>query len=86
VSCESREEWFLHAAALVAIALVALAGWGAWRYGPPRNDERRSHPVTPATAESRSRWMSIAGVTLSLWFILVILTMEIPVLVLRTCQ
>jgi hypothetical protein len=30
--------------------------------------------------------MSMVGVALSMWFILVILAMEIPVLVLRTCE
>ena len=86
VSCESRHTWFLHVAVLTAVALVGFAGWLAWRSGPAEDDHRRSHPVTAATAESRSRWMSIAGVMLSAWFLLVMLAMEIPILVLKTCQ
>jgi hypothetical protein len=86
VSCETRHEWFFHVALAAAVLLVAAAGWFAWRSGPADDDQRRSHPVTSATAESRSRWMSIAGVLLSVWFILVMLAMEIPILVLRTCQ
>lgn len=86
VSCEARHDWYLHAAVVVAVLVVAWGGWMAWRSGPAQDDEGRSHPVTSATSESRSRWMSIAGVMLSAWFILVILAMEIPILVLRTCQ
>jgi hypothetical protein len=86
VSCEARHDWYLHAAVVVAVLIVALAGWLAWRSGPAEDDQRRSHPVTSATTESRSRWMSMAGVMLSAWFILVMLAMEIPILVLRTCQ
>lgn len=86
VACESRHTWFLHAANLLSVALVAAAGWLAWRSGPAASDEHPTEPVTRATSESRARWMSMVGVALSMWFILVILAMEIPVLVLRTCE
>jgi hypothetical protein len=86
VACERGQTWFLHLATAVAVVLVGLAGWGAWRHGPAADDERRSPPVARATTESRSRWMSIAGVATSLWFILVILAMEIPIVLLRTCD
>ena len=86
VACETRQTWPLHLATAVAVAVVAAAGWMAWRGGPAENDQRRSPPVTRATSESRARWMSIAGVLTSAWFILVILAMEIPILVLRTCD
>jgi hypothetical protein len=86
VACETRQTWFLHAATAVAAVLVAASGWFAWRAGPAEDDQRRSPPVTRATWESRSRWMSIAGVATSAWFIVVILAMEIPVVVLHTCD
>jgi hypothetical protein len=86
VSCEQRTKWFLHAAVLGALLLVAAAGWTAWTSGPAEADARQSPPATPDTTESRARWMSIAGVVLALWFMLVILAMDIPVLVLKTCQ
>jgi hypothetical protein len=86
VACEVRQEWFLHAATALAVALVAAAGWVGWRSGPAEDDQRRSPPVTRATSESRARWMSLAGVALSGFFIVVILSMEIPIIVLRTCQ
>ena len=86
VACESRQKWFLHAVTLVAVAAVGAAGLLSWRSGPAENSEHPAPPVTHATSESRARWMSIAGVVLSLWFMLVILAMEIPILVLRACE
>jgi hypothetical protein len=86
VACESGHTWFLHAANIVSAGVVAAAGWLAWRSGPAASDEAPTEPVTRATSESRARWMSMVGVTLSFWFVLVILAMEIPVLVLRTCE
>jgi hypothetical protein len=86
VACEMRQTWFLHVATALAVVLVGVAGWLAWRSGPAESDGRRSPPVTRSTSESRARWMSLAGVILSAWFILVILSMEIPIVVLQTCQ
>ena len=86
VACEARTRWFLHLAALVALLLVAAAGWLAWTHGPAEPDERHSRPATPETTESRARWMSLAGVMMCAWFALVILATEIPILVLRQCQ
>jgi hypothetical protein len=86
VSCELRQKWFLHAAVAVSIALVAAAAYAAWQYGPPEDTQERTPPVTRSTAEIRSRWMAYAGVGLSLWFILVIVAMEIPILALKVCQ
>jgi hypothetical protein len=86
VACEARTRWFLHLATLVALLLVAGAGWLAWTHGPAEPDERHSRPITRDTTESRARWMSMAGVMMSAWFMLVILATEIPILVLKQCQ
>ena len=86
VACEVRTRWFLHLATLVALLLVGGAGWLAWTNGPAVPDERRSDAITPETTESRARWMSMAGVMLCAWFMLVILATEIPILVLKQCQ
>ena len=88
VSCEARQTWFLHLATLVSVALVAAAGawgWSAGR-GPRELPEPLTEPVSAATCDVRTRWMGHASVGLSAWFILVILAMEVPVIVLRTCQ
>ena len=69
-----------------SLALVAGAGYLAWVSGPPEDTQDRTAPVTRSTAEVRARWMALAGLGLSLWFILVILAMEIPILVLRACE
>jgi hypothetical protein len=84
-ACESRHTWFLHGSNIFSILLVAAAGWVAWRSGPAPAQESPTLPGTPQMRETRARWMSTAGAALSLWFILVILAMEIPVLVLPPC-
>jgi hypothetical protein len=84
-ACESRHTWFLHAGNIFSIVLVAAAGWLAWRSGQPAADRAGTLPGASAPGETRARWMSTAGVVLSLWFMLVILAMEIPMLVLRAC-
>jgi hypothetical protein len=87
-ACETQETWFLHLATLVSAAAVAAAGfWGwsasrGWRQLP----ERLTPPVGHETSETRARWMGHASVAFSIWFVIVILTMEIPLIVLRTCQ
>jgi hypothetical protein len=85
VACEVSHRWFLHAVNVASMLLVAGAGLLSWRNGPADGSAPATPPVSAATSETRARWMSIAGVGLSLWFILVILTMEIPV-VLATCE
>ena len=86
VSCETRHTWFLHLAVFVAALLVAGAAWTAWTHGPPADTQDRTPPVTRSTAEVRAQWMAFAGLGLSLWFIVVIMALEIPILVLKTCQ
>ena len=88
VACETRQTWFLHLAALVAVAVVAAVALFAWRAsdGHPLEEEHPTHPLEDETRRQRTRWMSGFGVGLSLLSILVILSMEVPVIVLRTCQ
>ena len=88
VACETRSTWFLHLAVAVALLLVAGAGYWAWRasYGDMLAPETLTAPLSDETRRQRSRWMSLAGVALSAWFVLVILAMEVPILVLRECQ
>jgi hypothetical protein len=86
VSCESRHKWFFHVAVAVSVVVVGGAAWLAWRSGPPEDTQDRTAPVTRSTAEVRARWMALAGLGLSLWFILVIIAMEIPILVLQACE
>jgi hypothetical protein len=88
VACEQRQTWFLHVATLVAVMVVAAAGFLAWRAGhaPRQLDEPATPPVGAATAAGRARWMALFAAITSMWFIIVILAMSVPVVVLRTCQ
>ena len=88
VACEVQRTWFMHVASAVAILLVASAGFAAWRAsdGDMRENEALTHPLSDETRRQRSRWMSLAGVACSIWFVVVILAMEVPIIVLRECQ
>lgn len=88
VACETGRTWFMHAVVAGAVLLVTAAGLAAWRTSdePLVSSESRSDPLTVETQRQRARWMRVAGVVFSAWFILVILAMEVPILVLRECQ
>ena len=88
VACEVRQTWFLHLTTAVGCLAVAAAGVWAWRagYAPRELDEPLTPPVSRATSDVRARWMAVAAAALSAWFVLVIITMSIPVVVLETCQ
>ena len=88
VACETNHTWFLHAATAVAALLVAGAGAWAWQAGrgPMAPADAPSQPISPATCEGRTRWMAYFAVGASIWSIIVILSMSLPVVVLETCQ
>lgn len=88
VSCEVRQTWFLHLVALVSLAIVGIAGVAAWRAGARdgRLDDPHTPPVGPETARERASWMAYAGVAMSIWFAIVILSMEVPVFILPACH
>jgi hypothetical protein len=88
VACETRSTWFMHLAVAVALLLVGAAGYGAWSasFGNLLAAETRTPPLSDDTRLQRSRWMSLAGVAFSLWFLLVIVALEVPLVVLRECQ
>lgn len=88
VACETRSTWFMHLAVAVALLLVAAAGYAARAasFGHILGAETRTPPLSDETRVQRSRWMSLAGVAFSLWFLIVILAMEVPLVVLRECQ
>ena len=86
VACERSHKWFMHLAVLVALALVWSAGYLSWIYGPPDDPEIDTPPVTRETSEQRARWMALYGIVSSMWFTIVILANEIPILVLRACE
>jgi uncharacterized membrane protein len=88
VACETRQTWFLHLATAAAVVVVAAAGLWGWRAGrsPLSLSEPLTAPVSPETCDGRARWMALAAIASSAWFIVVILAMSVPVIVLETCQ
>jgi hypothetical protein len=88
VACELRARWFMHLATVVAAVIVAGAGLLSWsaRITPLEPDVEPTLPLSDTTGIQRSNWMSLAGVAISVWFILVILALEVPILVLEECQ
>jgi hypothetical protein len=88
VACEVRATWFMHLATFVAAGIVATAGLLSWRARiiPMAPDVEPTLPLSDTTGIQRSNWMSVAGLAISAWFVLVILAMEIPILVLEECQ
>jgi hypothetical protein len=88
VACEQRQTWMLHLAVAVALALVAGAAALTWRAAPHGLSYERERDVSTDpvdTAIIRARFMAIGGLALCAWFALVIISMEIPVLVLQPC-
>jgi hypothetical protein len=88
VACETRQTWFLYVAVVAAVALVGGAGAWAWRAGagPLEDREPLTPPLSSETREVRVRWMARFAAATSIWFIIVILSMAVPVVVLKTCQ
>ena len=85
VACEQRHDWMLHLASAVALALVALAGLGAWRArtAGPTEMPTMSQDETSAL---RARFFAYGGALMCAWFIIVIIATEIPVIVYQPCQ
>jgi hypothetical protein len=81
VACESRQTWFMHAITVAGAGLVAAAGWLAWGTG-----REAAGADWNAWTRSLEGWMALGGVLLTAWFVLVILTMEIPIVVLHVCD
>jgi hypothetical protein len=88
VACETRQTWFLHLATFIALALVAGAGLWAWAAarGSTDSPDALTFPVGEQTSDTRTRWMARAAVASAVWFIAVIISFEVPMLVLGPCQ
>jgi hypothetical protein len=88
VACGQRQTWMLHLAAAVALMLVAGAAAAAWRAAPPPGGDGLGGAVSTDPARTRvirARFLAVAGLALCIWFAVVIVATEIPVLVLRPC-
>jgi hypothetical protein len=85
VACEQRHDWMLHLASAVALALVVLAGLGAWRARTTGPTEAPTFNQDE-TSELRARFLAYGGALMCAYFIVVIIATEIPVIVYQPCQ
>jgi hypothetical protein len=88
VACGQRQTWMLHLAAAVALLLVAGAAAAAWRAAPPAGGDGPGGGASTDPARTRvirARFQAVAGLVLCIWFAVVIVATDIPVLVLRPC-
>jgi hypothetical protein len=79
-ACANDSKLLLHAATATFLLLALGAAAGAWR------TYRAIDASSPALREQRARWVSLAAVVLSLFGALVIVAMEIPNVILRSCD
>jgi len=86
VACEHKHTWMLHLATAVALALVAVAGFGAWRAAPSLGTDELPSTNPIETGLLRARFMAMGGLALCAFFILVIVATEVPVLLLHPCS
>ena len=94
VACETRRTWFLHLSTLVALMIVGAGGTLGWRAASenpfalehPETPEPKSLATTDEVRRQRSTWMGVMAAGLSALFILLILSLEFPILVLHECQ
>ena len=81
-SCERGSNALLHVSALAFFAACLGGALIAWRIGERFTPDG---PVPDRMIE-RTRWLAVAGVVLCIFSALVILAMEIPNLILRSCD
>jgi hypothetical protein len=81
-ACAGGRQWLLHVASLVALLLPiagALCALRLWRRLPAGSTSHGDD------FSSRSRFMALAGIVLSAFFVLVILAQWIPTWILGAC-
>jgi hypothetical protein len=79
-SCAQGDKTLLHFSTAVFIVLAAIAGLIGWRvYG-------RFHDSAGELWRERTRWFSAVVIALAISSMVVILAMEIPNLILRSCD
>jgi hypothetical protein len=72
LACATHQTWFLQALTVFASIAVAACGWWGWQTGA-------------TSANDRERWMARAGAGMSVFFLLVIASFEVPLIVVRPC-
>jgi hypothetical protein len=93
VACEQGGNWMLHLAIAVAIVVIAVVAYAAWRVLPPgmgSDTDGAGSALLGADPErsalARARFVSLSALVLSAWFALVILAMDVPAALLQACN
>jgi len=86
VACEHRHTWMLHLVTIVGVALACGAGYAAWSVMPATRDEAEPSIDPDETTHLVQRFMGISAIAISAWFVITILSMEVPILVLGPCR
>jgi hypothetical protein len=90
VACERGSKWMLHLTTFAGAAIVLAAAVAAWRARPQLDHGDESLPSTienpGRTALVRTRFITIGGLGLCAWFVIVILAMEVPTSLLAACN
>jgi hypothetical protein len=82
-ACETGTEGWLHLVSLAALAAViatTLLAWKDWKSLPEGSTDQGMPQA------SRSRFLAMSGITLGLFFVLVIVATDLPNWILGACQ
>lgn len=82
-ACAADARWVLLLLPLGSLALVALAGWWSWSAWRMLRDEAS---LDGARMEDRSYFLSLAGLAMTMTFLLLILTSYAPRYLLSPCE
>jgi hypothetical protein len=82
-ACSTGHHFVLYLAMLGASLISALGGLGAWRGWQQMG---KGWPDGSGGTGSRNRFMAVMGITLSIFFLLIILAQGIPNFILNPCQ
>jgi hypothetical protein len=79
-ACANGTKGLLHIVTLGFTVICAVTGLLSWRY-----HEEFSRPANELWQE-RTRWVAMIGVVLAIFSVMVLVAMEIPNIVLRSCD
>ena len=88
VSCEMQQKWFLHAATVTTVLLIAGAGWRAWQAGAEtlRQQQATGEGINFQIDHNWVGWLTLLAVLSAGSFVVLALALGVPGLVLPPCM